>query len=432
MEILLSVTYTLFFLYLIGRLPFFRIGELNTRMMRAGYLIKLAAGVAVGLIYTFYYTDRLTADTFRLFDDSKIVFDAFFSQPGDFLKMISGIGADAPGLEHYYNSMNNWYDVYSPINDNRTMIRFNALLRFISFGNYYVHVVVISFLSFTGIIAVVRVFREKYPQLTTDIYAVLIVLPSLMLWVSGLLKDSLAFFTFGMTIYYFNQSISANRSGYRVIMLLILFLTALMFSKFQIFLLSLPLFTAWWITAKTNYNPWLVFPAMLTFTITLLYLLGSFSPSFDISAMLSAKQQAFYDLGIREQAGSLITIPKLDASMFSVLSNAPAGFLSAIFRPLPSDPGPALSKLFTVENLIIIAFVIWNLYQGRKNLFSADPAVVFCLFYAIIYLSVIGMVTPVLGAMVRYKAQALPFLIIWSIIISGKSIFKNRFFKHSS
>ena len=48
-------------------------------MMRAGYLIKLAAGVAVGLIYTFYYTDRLTADTFRLFDDSKIVFDAFFS-----------------------------------------------------------------------------------------------------------------------------------------------------------------------------------------------------------------------------------------------------------------------------------------------------------------------------------------------------------------
>lgn len=390
-------------------------------MLWAGYLIKLLAGVAIGLIYTYYYTDRLTADTFRLFDDSKIIFDSFHTNKYDFFRMQTGIGAGASELSGYYNAMNNWYDVYSPINDNRTMIRFNAFLRFLSMGNYYVHVVIISFLSFAGVVGLVKVFEERFPNLTKDIFAVLIVLPSLLLWVSGLLKDSLAFFTFGMTIYYFNNFIRSERFDIKSILALTFFLGALMFSKFQIFLLSLPLLAAWALSEKLKTSAWIIFPTVLASTIMLLFLLGSAVPSLDIASMLSAKQSAFYSLGIKEKAGSLISIPRLEPEMSSILINAPNGFLTALFRPLPLDPGPVLSKIFTIENLVVIIFIIWNIFRGKKESFSADPLVVFCLFYAVVYLSVIGMVTPVLGAMVRYKAQALPFLIIWSIVIKGKN-----------
>jgi hypothetical protein len=408
-------------MFLISRVKFFRLKEIPVRFLWAGYFIKLLAGITVGLIYTYYYTDRLTADTFRLFDDSKIIFETFFTNQTDFFRMISGIGANSAELDGYYNAMNNWYDIYSPINDNRTMIRFNALLHFISLGNYYVHVVIISFLSFTGVVGLVKVFEERYPHLTTDIFGVLILLPSLLLWVSGLLKDSLAFFTFGMTIYFFSKILRSNSSGFKDKILLMLFLLALMFSKFQIFLLCMPLLSAWYISEKSSINPWIIFPVVLAATAGLLYLIGSASPSFDISAMLSAKQQAFYDLGIKEKAGSLISIPRLEPHMNSIMKNAPAGFFTALFRPLPFDPGPLLSKLFTIENLFVIGFIFWNLYNGRQNSISRDPAVVFCLFYAVVYLSIIGMVTPVLGAMVRYKAQALPFLIIWAIIVNSKS-----------
>lgn len=390
-------------------------------MLWAGYLIKLLAGIGIGLIYTYYYTDRLTADTFRLFDDSKIIFDSFHTSKSDFFRMLTGIGAGSSDLNGYYNAMNNWYDVYSPINDNRTMIRFNAFLRFISMGNYYVHVVIISFLSFTGIVGLVKVFEERFPNLTKDIFVVLIILPSLLLWVSGLLKDSLAFFTFGITIYQFNKILSSESVSAKEMLILFCFLAALMFSKFQIFLLSLPLFAAWALSEKSNINAWVIFPAVLSVTLLLLFLLGSAVPVLDISSMLSAKQAAFYDLGIKEKAGSLITIPRLEPEMSSILINAPRGFLTALARPLPFDPGPALSKIFTVENLLVIIFILWNIIRGKKEAFSTDPLVVFCLFYAVVYLSVIGMVTPVLGAMVRYKAQAVPFLIIWAITIKGKN-----------
>ncbi|MBL0343172.1 MAG: hypothetical protein IPP71_21265 [Bacteroidetes bacterium] len=145
MELILSFAYVALFVFLIGKLKFYHIDGITTRTLQAGYIIKLIAGVGVGLLYTYYYTDRLTADTFKFFDDSKILFDTIYSKPFDFLRMLTGLNAGATELQPYYDKMTNWYDTFSPYNDNRTMIRLNAFLRFFSLGHYYVHVVFVCF-----------------------------------------------------------------------------------------------------------------------------------------------------------------------------------------------------------------------------------------------------------------------------------------------
>ena len=143
--------------------------------------------------------------------------------------------------------MKNWYDIYSPFNDNRTMIRFNSLLRFISFGYYYVHVAFICFLSLTGIVAVVNVLKREFPSLKKEFFLIFILLPSVLFWGSGLLKDSLVFFSFGFTLHYFDRLVHQNRIRPGTLVFFSLFLFLLMISKFQVFLLSVPLLTAWWI-----------------------------------------------------------------------------------------------------------------------------------------------------------------------------------------
>jgi len=179
-ELLLTLAYTAIFVFLIGKLKFFDLDGISLNTIKIAYLLKIAAGISVGLIYTYYYTDRLTADTFKFFDDSKILFDAVYSQPFDFLRMVSGIGAGAAELQPYYDKMTNWYDTFSPYNDNRTLIRLNAFLRIFSLGNYYVHVVFVCFLSLTGIIAVVKVFSREFPLKSLEIFAVFLLLPSLL------------------------------------------------------------------------------------------------------------------------------------------------------------------------------------------------------------------------------------------------------------
>lgn len=421
MELLISIIYLLFFLILIRRSAFYRFDAIPASVIRGGFLLKVLAGVMVGLVYTYFYTNRHTADTFRFFDDSLVIYNTLKTSPYDFFRMLTGIGAGAKELEVYYNTMNNWYDVYSPVNDNRTMIRFNAFLRLISGGHYYVHVVILGFLSYTGIIAIVRVFAFRFPRLTSDIYLVFLLLPSVLFWGSGLLKDALVFFTLGFTMYGAHLWITERKITPGKLLIFPIMLMALMFAKFQIFLLTLPLFIAWVIAERYKLKAPLVYLSVFTTVFLTISLTGHLFMTLDLPALLAAKQRAFLELAERENAGSLITIPILEPTVTGLLKNVPAGFLSALTRPFFTDPGPALSKLFTLENMLLLLFIIWNAFRIRNIRILLSPLVLFCLFYAVIYLSVVGMVTPVLGAMVRYKAQALPFLITLVILMSNHS-----------
>ncbi|MGL5891024.1 MAG: hypothetical protein ACRC3B_14140, partial [Bacteroidia bacterium] len=132
MSILLPALYAALFLFVIVRSRFFRFEELRAWFMPAVFVLKLLAGVALWYIYTYYYTDRSTSDIWKYFDDSEIMFRAAGVSPADYLRMLTGIGDDAPHIAQlYYQKMDFWYQQYdSPFfNDGRTMIRLNALLR---------------------------------------------------------------------------------------------------------------------------------------------------------------------------------------------------------------------------------------------------------------------------------------------------------------
>src|SRR5688500_16462932 len=106
-------------------MTFFSVPGIRLQTFQAAFVIKLIAGISLGLIYTFYYTNRLTADTFKFFDDSGILFDSIYENPYDFFRMLTGINSEDPELQGYYDRMTNWYDTFSPFNDNRAMIRLN-------------------------------------------------------------------------------------------------------------------------------------------------------------------------------------------------------------------------------------------------------------------------------------------------------------------
>jgi hypothetical protein len=164
--VLLAVGYAALFLYLIRRSAFFQSPGMGKRTVGVLFLLKVAAGTALWWVYTYHYTDRSTADIYKYFDDGNVLFSALPAHPGDYLRMLLGIGNDTPHFnEAYYAVMNNWHRQYDTgyYNDAHTMIRFSALVRLFSFGVYHVHTVFASFLSLIGLVALYKSFIGALP-----------------------------------------------------------------------------------------------------------------------------------------------------------------------------------------------------------------------------------------------------------------------------
>src|SRR5947209_3714591 len=129
MEALLCIFYSSVFLWLIFKLKFFEADGVARVAFAIIFLLKISCGIALWAVYTYLYTDRRTADIFKFFDDSKFIYDAFFTAPLDYVKMIFGMGSGTPHFDIYYMQMNHWHREFETgfYNEYRTLIRLNAL-----------------------------------------------------------------------------------------------------------------------------------------------------------------------------------------------------------------------------------------------------------------------------------------------------------------
>jgi hypothetical protein len=429
MEFLLTATYTFLFIFIICRMRFFEAEGLSKRAICGIFMLKIISGLALWAIYTFYYTDRSTADIYKYFDDSKVISDALWTHPSDYFKMLTGIGNNTPQFDHYYSEMHYWArKIDSSIyNDSHTIIRFNALLRLFSFGYYNVHTVVICFLSLTGLTAIYKTFipflRDKKREL---IFAVFL-LPSVLFWGSGVLKEGLIFFTLGLLIYYSGKLFSLKAL---VICFAMAFLLA--FSKFYVWLAIFPglVFLVW--IRKTSLSKLLLkFIAVILVTSALGLYIDSFTSIQNPLVTLSQKQYEFNELASGQLtdannkpipvAGSVIDIPHLEPTLRSFIANAPAALKNTFFRPYLTEMKSPLMLLAGLETLLILLIILLCLVFLKPLKEIRWEYVIFCLSFVIIQFLIIGETTPILGAVARYKTIALPFLLIAFLLMADKN-----------
>ena len=134
-----------------------------------------------------------------------------------------------------------------------------------------------------------------------------------------------------------------------------------------------------------------------------------------VPELLSGKQKEFYDLAFNEKAGSSIAIPVLEPTNAGLSRNMPGAFFITLFRPLPWESHNVLMMMSALENVLIMTLIIISVYfffMGTKNQTTIPPIIYFSVFFVIITFCLVGLVTPILGALVRYKVPSLPFLII--------------------
>ncbi|MCX7743992.1 MAG: hypothetical protein N2167_05435 [Flavobacteriales bacterium] len=385
------------------------------------FLSKVLAGVFLYLIYTYYYTDRSKADIYRFYDDSAALYQLLFIHPNEFFTNLIGLSSDFSSGGKYAHLMNNWQLPYdNPMyNDNRIVIRIHAVLRIISFGSFNTHTVFFSFFSFTGLFLITKTFYDFIRDWKTEIFIGTQLIPSVIFWTSGCLKESILMI--GMGIFISSLFNDKNKQWYLRGIMIILGALIILLTKFYILAALLPAAIGYFISKK--FKPgWQ--PMVFLLSTVFLGLTAAFShyffPKINLLEMLAFKQNNFVNLAVSEKAGSLITTTYLKPELSDIIIKTPEALLNTLLRPYPWESMGSIFKLIPMlENLFFLFFIGWIIWNHRKP--AQLRFVLFCISFVLVLYIIVGLSTPVIGGMVRYKVPALPFLWITLLAFAKRS-----------
>lgn len=372
----------------------------NTKLWSVGFfMLKTLGSIFIWYLYTFYYSDLSRADIYRFYYDGISLHGFAWNDPALFWKNIFGLGSDFEYQGAYFNHMANWVHPYgNPVyNDNRLVIRVHALIAFFTDKTMLTHSLWFAFLAWAGTLGLAKFASAFFsaPFFQTALHLFLI--PGLALWVSAPLKETLlvVFAALIFAGFYFLDLNLKNWKGW-VLLFLGAWLTAL--TKFYVAAMIVP-GTALWLFWRKIARPAYFVPSLLA-GLALVFLFDAFNPALDLLQIISFKQNNFLNLAIAENSGSLIQDEYLQNSAADFFRMLPIAWKNAFFEPLPQKLN-LLSLPALGDNLWFWTCCFFALYKNPRCWLSTKG--LYLIIIALIFFAVLGLTTPVLGALFRYK-----------------------------
>ena len=478
MQILLTLFYTLIFVLSIYKLKFFAIPGFSRNAVAAVFILKIFAGIAVWWVYTYYYPG---GDMQNYFDDGKKLFHLLLDKPKLFYNVVFN--------NAHYSGLKIWNANFDSAlyNDAHTMSLLNMLFLFFSFGCLQVHIVFMCFLSMTGLTALYKTFEKYVPLQRNKLFIAVFLVPSVLFWSSGILKEGLLIFGLGIFLYSSNCGLPTSYNR-RKITALLLSLFILLVIKFYVLIALLPGLCLNLIVRYTSEK--LLF--IKYFSVVIIIGIGAFALTYinkdynplvlikdkQAKAILEARGGVYlsnkekvvcinyidkeeqlkqindstykivkgsnyifwkaddmstYDSIIKSQdtssyqiaytvvpAQSIIKLNFIKPDFSNILAVLPQALFNVFLQPMIWDADDIIQLIPAVENIIIVILIILSLVFINKK-FENKTIVFFCLSFVLILFVLVGITTPAVGALIRYKIPALPFLLISLILITSKS-----------
>ena len=316
---------------------------------------------------------------------------------------------DKPEVKACTDAANHWDRKYlkGVWNDNRSIIRINAFLYPLTGGSLIAHSFVFAFLAYLGLTMLFLGIKRFIPG-KKWLAIVVFMIPNLFFWSSGLLKEALLTLNLGLLFY----AVSRLYDRFSVKALLLFLLAIALFVTLKIYVLICMLPALFFLLFSKQRKNKPAFFALSHLAVIAIIIAGSYlTDKANLMHVIDRKQQDFINMVEQsENVGSDVEIPNVDASAISLIMKAPAGFVHSFFRPHPLEWDSPVKLLAGLENIALILLLVISLIKPGKISSDQWNFLLFTLSFVLIFYSVIGLSTPVLGALVRYKIAALPFI----------------------
>jgi hypothetical protein len=396
----LFVAYLLLCCWLLCKIKFIVNAGISKKIIVILFVTKVFAGVFAGWLYH----TQPGADTWQYHNDALKEYYLLFTHPKEYFTnlFVSNYNDTYGGFFQSTNSY--WNDL-----KNNVMIKLVSVLHICSFGNYYVNVIIYNFLIFFGNVALFKVFSSAYRRRSILLVVVCFLLPSFLFFSSTIHKDGLIISAIGIILYIVDSLLSGTKwNAKKIIVFILAILIVFMLRNFVIIAL-VPAIGGWIIAKKVNFHPLYLYSAVYLSCIILFFCIGKIIPAIDLPQAVVNKQESFFGL---EKARSFIETDTLHPSFKSFAINAPQALNHSLLRPYISD-GKRMTFLYPLAfELLIYEIILFVFIFFRKKNNDIDlPFILFGIFFSTSLLLITGYITPVLGALVRYRSIYLPFLI---------------------
>lgn len=390
------------FLIFIQRSAALQLADISKKYIYLAFVLKLLAAIFLWLVYTYYYTERASADIYKYFDDAQHIFN---STPSNLkLRYECFLGNDhITAVEEILATTNFWYSHKELFfNDNQTITRIHLILLIFSRGFYGFHILFFAILSMIGSLGLFKFFESNSKIPKSILYLVSFLLPSILFWTSAPLKENLLLFSLGLFLW----GLSSIRKKFSASYFLYLLIGLLGLVSIKVYFLIALLPAAFLIGNKSlSKKASFIWFGIIHFVLFLFTCFISVS----IFKIISNKQQQFLELAEISQAKSFIPINQF-STFWKMLLTIPQALYNVAIRPIFPPNWNPFTLMASLEHIVYVGILILPLLFFKKpksiNLF------LFCASFVFLTFTLIGLTTPILGAIVRYKAPLLPFYLI--------------------
>lgn len=366
-------------------------------------IIKLLAGLLLGLVYKFHYG---SGDTFVYFGDAMVLAEIAYGSPIEFIKIIFGASAENLAFSGQPRAL--------------FFVKILSLPAIITFKNYWISGLYISLFSFFGTWELTKRCNKLVPETNTYAVVAFLFYPSFVFWSSGVLKEPVTVGCLYLCLaIYLPFLIRNEKLKVRDICLSILMLAVVLQLKFYYAVVFIPLlFVAIVNTYLKKRNPHLDDRIYLQFVLSIILIIlfyfpiSYFQPLLNFQNILTSivRNHDWYLVRGAIPIDSYIHFADLKPELFSFLKNFPLALFSGLFRPTIFDANNVFQFLAGVENSLLLVISVISVFNIRIVKKSKDLYLIFILsLYILILASILAFAAPNFGTLMRYKVAFLPF-----------------------
>ncbi len=325
-----------------------------------------------------------------------------------------------------YNYMTNVSNFFIP--------KLGLIPAILFFNNYLCINFVFGFFALGGAIRIFKTFHRYYPGYTPELALATIFLPSVGFWSAGLLKDAVCFGSIGFILYAV-LNIFVKKTKIRASVIWILVCGLLIYYIKVYILLVLILAILIWLFAETNkFIEDKTLRNIFSFlTLAVSFIIGYFLLNYFTSQeaaqnykLETLMEKADYQRRVIQNLSEKATL----GSNFSINTSNPVtlvpnSLVATFFRPFLWEVNSPVALFSAIESAIFLFFTLFFFFKrGVSKYFKlafADPRLLMCFVFSMVFAVAIGASTSNFGALSRYKIPCMPFYFIMLLVLYKKA-----------
>ncbi len=302
--------------------------------------------------------------------------------------------------------------------------RLNILFSYIAFNRFFVVTILYATTAYAGMFKMLQTFDALMPGWHKRMALIVLFVPSVCVYGSGILKDTVCISAMGWLIYAIHQLLIKRKFRLRFLFILAASILILSIVKIYIIAAFLLPFVVYLIMLalrkiKSGFFRKILFPV---FMASLVFTYISFSEKIDAALgsyaieklmdTMKEQQQSYQNLEEGE-SGSTFDIGKMEPTFSGFLKKMPVGIAATLYRPFVWETRKLVMLFSALESLLFLWFTIYvmiktGFFRFFKILFN-DPFIFLCIFYSLIFATLVGISTPNFGTLARYRIPVIPF-----------------------